>query len=267
MGTYRKRFNEKARVGYLAKQEKLRKARQKQFTRHLDDGTNKPEEEEAEEAVEDKNTNSEIFQPMTSEEKAERKRKLEESLRPDPESKISRAKKKRFDKYVEHQLKREEKQILIEKLQESKFDTSLLRPSRLLGQGRMTKKEEFKEALDLEKQGRGDERTKEVLYEEREVRDWDEDMGDTEPVSVAPVASSSYDNYSDGFDDEDEGSGSDSEVNDQEDQPKSTFVDLRPTALGGSGFGFQNIPKAKKVAKKSYTWRSRVMEKELAKGK
>ncbi|KAH3685556.1 hypothetical protein WICPIJ_003482, partial [Wickerhamomyces pijperi] len=184
-----------------------------------------------------------------------------------PESKISRAKKKRFDKYVEHQLKREEKQILIEKLQDSKFDTSLLRPSRLLGQGRMTKKEEFKEALDLEKQGRGDERTKEVLYEEREVRDWDEDMGDTEPVSVAPAAASSYDNYSDGFDDEDEGSGSDSEDKDQEDQPKSTFVDLRPTALGGSGFGFQNIPKAKKVAKKSYTWRSRVMEKELAKGK
>lgn len=41
-----------------------------------------------------------------------------------------------------------------------------------LGKGKQTKREEMIEALELERQGRGDERTKEILYEEREVKDY-----------------------------------------------------------------------------------------------
>lgn len=98
MGTYRKRFNEKARAGMVAKQEKLRRARQKSFNVENEDNVdhnNKEEEEEKE-----FNPNAEILQPMTKEEKLEKKRKLEESLRPKEETKISRTKRKRLEKYI-----------------------------------------------------------------------------------------------------------------------------------------------------------------------
>ncbi|KAH3675425.1 hypothetical protein WICMUC_002714 [Wickerhamomyces mucosus] len=246
MGKYRKRFNEKARSGMLAKQEKLRKARQKQFFRHLEDGAERSEDTSNE--LEENNPNAEILQPMTREEREERKRKLEEELRPATETKMSRTKRKRFEKYIDHQLKREEKKVLIEKLQDTKFDTSLLKPSKLLGTGKQTKKEEFAEALELEKQGRGDERTKEILYEEHELRDWDRDQED--------YFNNDVNNHNENDNEED-----DVDVFSrygEESRPKSAFVDLRPTKFGGSGFGFQNVEKVKKSSKKSYTWRSKL---------
>jgi ATP-dependent RNA helicase DHX37/DHR1 len=249
MGKYRPRFNEKARQGMLAKQEKLKKARQKQFHRHLNDGTQE-EEIEDEQNVD---PNAEILHPLTTQEKEERKRKLQEQLRPETESKMSRQKRKRLDKYIEHQLKREEKQVLIEKLQESKFDTSLLESSKLLGKGKKTKKEEFAEALSLEKQGRGDERTREILYEERQVRDWDEDMKDQ---SMSDHDQDDEDNF-----DEDQfgsfgGKGH-----------GSSFVDMRPKVGGfGGGFTFKNTEKKiKKTSKKKYTWRAKVQAEEMKK--
>ncbi|KAM9915950.1 hypothetical protein OXX80_013778, partial [Metschnikowia pulcherrima] len=113
-------------------------------------------------------------------EKEERKRKLTETLytENEKESKMSRAKRKRLDKYIEHQIKREEKKVLMEKLAGTKMDTRTLAPSKLLGQGKQTRKEEMIEALELERQGRGDERTRDILYEEREIKDWDEDHKD-----------------------------------------------------------------------------------------
>lgn len=95
MGKYRVRFNEKARSGMVAKQEKLRKARQKHLRVGENDGRDAPEEQEPE-----INVNAELLMPMTTEEKQERKRKLQETLRPPTETSMSRTKRKRLDKYI-----------------------------------------------------------------------------------------------------------------------------------------------------------------------
>lgn len=237
MGKYRKRFNEKARSGMLAKQAALKRARNKQFNREAEDS-----DDEQPVSVIEENPNAEILKPVTDAEKAERKRKLEESLYSEnsKETKLSKAKKKRLDKYIEHQLKREEKKILFEKLSKTKIDTKTLAPSKLLGTGKQTRKEQMIEALELERQGRGDESTSLILYEEREVKDWDEEFGDDKQN-----------------DDEDE------EQPDFDDKfpstdTQSSFIDYRPAKFGGSGtgFGFANIEKIEKQKpKKKYTWR------------
>ncbi len=98
MGKYRKRFNEKARAGTVKRQDTLRRARQKQF--HRDEEDNNQDANDSVNETKEVDPNSEILLPMTSEEKAERKRKLEESLIPVKENKISRNKRKRLDKYI-----------------------------------------------------------------------------------------------------------------------------------------------------------------------
>jgi hypothetical protein len=93
MGKYRERFNAKARTGMVAKQQALKRARQKSFNavESENGGVLAPQD------VPD--PNAELLLPMTTEEKLERKRKLEETLKP-PETKMSRAKRKRLDKYI-----------------------------------------------------------------------------------------------------------------------------------------------------------------------
>lgn len=248
MGKYRKRFNEKARSGMLAKQATLRKARQKQFQRdvEVEDTPDLPT------TTETTDSNAEILAPVSEEEREKRKRALEQSLYSEnsSESKMSRAKKKRLDKYIEHQLKREEKKALMEKLATTRVDTNLLAPSKLLGKGKQTRKEEMVEAIELERQGRGNEHTRDVLYEERVVKEWDESESDfdddglsSEPASVSVPTESTA---------------------------KLTFVDFRPLKFGGagSGFGFSNVPKIEKAKpKKKYTWRLRVEQEEKKRNK
>lgn len=242
MGKYRKRFNEKARTGMLAKQAALKKARNKQFYTQ-DDGTDANEEEKKLSEIpiptENPDSNAEILAPVSEEERLARKRALEENLYTQnaKDEKLSKTKKKRLDKYIEHQLKREEKKELLKKLEETRMDTSKLTALKDLGKGKLTKKEQMVEALELEKQGRGDDSTREVLYEERVVKDvGDLEAGDLSVNSVAPSTTQ-----------------------------LSTFVDNRPSKFGGSGmgFGFKNIPAIKRepaVSKKKYTWRKRVQE-------
>lgn len=233
MGTYRKRFNEKARAGHMARLKELKKVRNKQFFRHLEDGK---EDEKGSVIEENEDSNAVLLKPMSKEEKELKKRKLEELFAP-KESKVSKQKKKRLEKFIEHQLKREEKKLIIEKLQDYKIDTSLMKPLKTLGQGRQTKKEVFQEALSLERQGRGNEETAEILYEEHETRDWNQDHG-------------TNDAHEDGGD-----------VDSDEEKKESSFVDRRPTGLGGSGFGFgfSNAQIVhRKTSKPKYSWRQRV---------
>ncbi|CDK24396.1 unnamed protein product [Kuraishia capsulata CBS 1993] len=240
MGKYRKRFNEKARMGMLAKQADLKRARQKQFNRHLDDGTANPAP--VVEAVStEQDVNSEFIKPMSEEEKKVRKHRMEEELLSQQETKVSKNKKKRLDKYIEHQLKREEKQILFKKLEETRIDSSVLKSAKLLGTGNtLTKREQFQEAMTLESQGRGTEETKEFLYEEREVKAWDQ--SDDEHVDSEEEKDTFKDTLA----------------------LASSFVDYRPTNVGGmgSGFAFQNIQKVekKKVISNKFTWRQMVEE-------
>lgn len=235
MGTYRKRFNEKARAGQMAKLKALKKVRNKQFFRQVEDTQEDNSGEEKEVLDDTRDTNAEILQPISREEDQLRKRKMEELFTP-KESKVSRLKKKRMDKFIEHQLKREEKKIIIEKLQDYKVDTSLMTSLKTLGQGRQTEKEKFREALSLEKQGRGNEHTSEVLYEEHETRDWDEDHKLDEATEVKDTASSGA-------------------------AEQSSFLDMRPKKFGGSGFGFGFSTAEvvhKKAPKKKYNWRQQV---------
>ncbi|KAF8001244.1 hypothetical protein HF325_003745 [Metschnikowia pulcherrima] len=254
MGKYRKRFNEKARLGMLAKQAALKSARNKQFTRHMDNDEDNGEPSNLEPVTQtEPDVNAEIMQPMTAAEKEERKRKLTETLHLENEKelKMSRAKRKRLDKYIEHQIKREEKKVLMEKLAGTKMDTRTLAPLKLLGQGKQTRKEEMIEALELERQGRGDERTRDILYEEREIKDWDEDHKDDPGF----LAQRSY------------------EEPEEVTETRSSFVDFRPLKTGTSmsGFGFTNLPKAEKsdksASKKKYTWRLKVEQEEKKRAK
>lgn len=232
----------------LAKQAALKKARNKQFTRHLEDGN---ESDASSQPEVQQDSNAEILKPMTEEEKKERKKRLVEDLYTEnsKETKISRSKRKRLDKYIEHQIKREEKKALLEKLGDTRIDTSIFAPSKLLGTGKQTRREEMIEALELERQGRGDERTKEILYEEREVKEWSDAESESQPVL----------------------SGNESESDFEEDlAPKSTFVDYRPLASGGfaSGFAAGNLTKIPKTAsKKKYTWRLKVEREERKRAK
>lgn len=256
MGTYRKRHNEKARRGFLAKTAALKKARQQQFYRHLEDGT----EDGAEEIQEpEANPNVEVLQPMLKEEKAERKRKLEEQLNADqPELKMSRQKRKRMEKYIDHQLKRDEKKVLLEKLAQTKVDTLKLVQVKLLGLGKQTKRQQFAEALELERQGRASDKTRDILYETREVKEWDED------------------DSNDGSDDDDD---DEDELAQFGDTPlaftltltaSSLFIDNRPKKFGGQsmGFGFANLPKIEKdPVKKKYNWRTKVAKEDAKRRK
>ena len=258
MGKYRKRFNEKARSGMLAKQATLKKARNKQHARNS--GETQPAPEQAAREVED--PNAEVLMPMTAEEMELRKRALQESLYvQNSESKISRAKKKRLDKYIEHQLKREERKVLMEKLAGTHVNSALLVPSKHLGKGKRTQREDMVEALELERQGRCNEHTRALLYEEREVKEWEENSG---------ASASDRDVETHGQRDPD---GSESDFDDAgfgHDTPKSNFVDFRPQNFGGAGrgFGFANVTRVEKTKPKhKYTWRLRLEQEEKKRGK
>lgn len=246
MGKYRARFNEKARSGMLAKQAALKRARNKHLTRGHE--TSEAAEAPPAAAVE-QDPNSEMLMPMTQAEKDERKRTLTESLYSEnkKEGKLSRAKRKRLDKYIEHQIKREEKKVLLEKLAHTQIDTSIMAPSKLLGAGKQTRREEMAEALLLEKQGRADERTRDILYEERVVKDWD--ASGLELLDSAPEPEPRLFVLTDA---------------------KSSLIDYRPRDAGGAGFGFgfSNIPKIEKSApKKKYTWRLKLEQEAKKKAK
>lgn len=245
MGKYRKRFNEKARSGMLAKQAKLKRERNKQFFRSEED-PNVPQNDDNENTEYD--PNAEVLKPMSDIEKQERKRKLQEQLflENEKEVKMSKAKKKRLDKYIEHQIKREEKKVLLEKLSKTKVDTAKFAPSKLLGSGKQTRKQEMIEALELERQGRANDRTKDILYEEHDVKDANDLMNNSYSSDVH-----SESDVDDSFaEDEDKFGGFGPST--------STFIDSRPAKFGGSGtgFGFANLPVIEKLQpKKKYSWR------------
>ena len=254
MGKYRKRFNEKARSGMLAKQAALKKARNKQFFR-AEETSNDVEDEKPEAVAND--PNAEILKPMTDEEKLERKRKLQEQLFlvNEKEAKMSRAKKKRLDKYIDHQVKREEKKVLLEKLSHTKVDTSQYAPSKLLGTGKQTRREEMVEALELERQGRASDRTREILYEEREVKEDD----------FLEFGQNNEENREDSEDEEDE-----TDKFGDFGTTTSTFIDSRPAKFGGSGsgFGFANLPVIEKLQpKKKYSWRKKLEMEQMKRAK
>ncbi|KAL6930392.1 related to Probable ATP-dependent RNA helicase DHR1 [Hanseniaspora guilliermondii] len=149
MGTYRKRFNEKARAGQIKKQNELKKIKNKQFTRHIEpDETEKKEDD-----LEDLDPNRDIIIPSSTEaqkqEVLKRKRKLHDQIFGEhEESKISKQKKKRLEKYIEHQFEREEKKEVIKNLQKFKdLDKDMFISSKKIGLGTKAIDEEMEVAM------------------------------------------------------------------------------------------------------------------------
>lgn len=264
MGTYRKRFNEKARAGHMAKLKELKRIRNKQFFRYEstngDDSDDNDSMKKTKDTNNNEDTNTELLKPLTEEERALKKRKLQELFTP-KESKISRQKKKRLDKFIEHQLKREERKVIIEKLQDYKIDTSKLTSSKKLGHGKKTRKEEFAEALELERQGKGTAETKDILYEEHEFKEWDDDKKDNNISEGGDINNDKAEEEED--EEEEEETDFESKFGDVPTGTTSSFIDNRPSKFGGQGFGFgfanlEVVKKDKKVSKRKYNWRQRV---------
>lgn len=203
----------------------------------------------------DKNT-----MEVIEKEKSKKKRKLKEMMMEQRLEKLNKQKKKRLDKYIEHQMKREEKEILLQKLKETRIDTSILKSSKLIGVGdKKTKREKILEAMEQERKGKGNEYTRGLLYEEREVKEMDPEEEKT----------AKYD------DDDDSGSDLFAESDNDEEFKDTTdvgtgFIDYRPAKLDNSasgeittstgfGFGFANVKATKKKKKtKNYTWKEKV---------
>ncbi|GMM28987.1 ATP-dependent RNA helicase [Martiniozyma asiatica (nom. inval.)] len=195
-------------------------------------------------------------------EKSKKKRKLKEQLLEEQKEKVKKQKKKRLDKYIEHQLRREEKELLFKKLQETRIDTSIFKSAKLIGTGtKKTKREKLQEALEKERSGRGDEETSNLLYESREIKPSYLDEDDEEIENEDRAINSKSES------DKDSGSDSDSESQAEDETFQETgassggFIDYRPlqTSTSGGLFGFSNLQEAPKKRKvKNYTWREKI---------
>ena len=135
-------------------------------------------------------SNAEMIVPLTTAEKAEKRRQqLKEELKAGM-PKMSAKKQKRFNKYVETKLKKEQTVAILEKLAETQVDISLFTSTRSIGVSRESKKMQIKRALLEEQAGINMEQNKDILYEERrpvnmEVSD---DESADEKMTDAPAA-------------------------------------------------------------------------------
>lgn len=188
----------------------------------------------------------ELLKMEGSKGKNKRREQLREQLRKQYKTRLSTQKKKRLNKYIEHQLKREEKEILLKKLQQTQIDTSILKSAKLIGTGRQTKREKLTEALELEKEGKGTDATHDLLYEPRKVKTWE----DTDF------------NYDDGR----------SQIAEHSKIKNKSVLQVTPDETGNTnqsfGFSFSNLTKVKKASKKrKYTWRAEIEAEEAKRRK
>ncbi|ODV92620.1 hypothetical protein CANCADRAFT_22192 [Tortispora caseinolytica NRRL Y-17796] len=179
MAKYRSGYNDKARAGSLAKQQALKKAR---THRVLKD--NAPDEVEMVQPAAQTDANAEIMMPVSKEEKSKRKESMKRAL-VDPESKMSSKKKKRLDKYIEQQLRKEEKQLILQKLAKTSIPTTGLTSFKQMGT-KETRKSKLQDALNMERAGTLTEEAAELLYEPLEPEPVLQ-VPEPEPSAVAPV--------------------------------------------------------------------------------
>ncbi|KAK9243577.1 P-loop containing nucleoside triphosphate hydrolase protein [Lipomyces tetrasporus] len=274
MAKYRARHNDKARAGAIAKQRKLKVSRQARAIRRPAAAEHGEDEIGGQASTlqlvhEELNPNAPVLVPMTEDEKAAKKAELELLLKP-PESKFSKAKKKRLDKYIERQLKREEKKVLLQKLADSKFDTSLLHSLKRLGTKNETRREQLREALLKEKLGILDEETSRLLYEERTTipeLPLSADQPESEPAR--PERAASLKRAREEF------LPATSGVTEPSPVVPNGIESTTSLFASGPGFGFGNLQKRPKPStslagsskKIPYTWRVRLEQEKLRKVK
>jgi ATP-dependent RNA helicase DHX37/DHR1 len=119
--------------------------------------------------------------PKTKDEKEQRRQKLREQLKAQqPPSKLSRNKQKRLDKYIENKLKKDEKQELLRKLEAHRFDTSLLRSTKDLGQRTESKRQVLQRALVEKAAGINVVEADKILFERRELQEQLDEENDSD---------------------------------------------------------------------------------------
>ncbi|KAF2826150.1 P-loop containing nucleoside triphosphate hydrolase protein [Ophiobolus disseminans] len=130
--------------------------------------------------------NAEQIIPAEQREREEKKRALREELTRESQGKISGKKKKRLDKYVDTKLKKEENLALLKKLASQKVNTSLFQSSKKLGSGSDSKREALRRALAERKAGINVEENEKLLFEERNIREFEPANGGADDGSTAP---------------------------------------------------------------------------------
>ncbi|KAL5117087.1 putative ATP-dependent RNA helicase DHR1 [Pleosporales sp. CAS-2024a] len=132
--------------------------------------------------------NAEQILPTEQREREEKKKALKEELMRESQAKVSGKKKKRLDKYVDTKLKKEENLALLKKLASTKVDTSLFHSSKKLGSGAGSQRELLKRALAERNAGIHVEKNERLLFEERHVREFDQEDDDSahDKESTAP---------------------------------------------------------------------------------
>ncbi|KAK2939309.1 hypothetical protein FoTM2_002527 [Fusarium oxysporum f. sp. vasinfectum] len=145
--------------------------------------------ENAQHEVQD-NPNQEILLPTAKADREAKKAQMKAELRQEG-AKMSGKKAKRLEKYIEGKLRKDESRELMAKLAEQQIDTTLFSSSRVLGQGRETKKEALRRAMREEKAGLegGEEERNEILLEKRKELNADEEISSDEKISAPTIGS------------------------------------------------------------------------------
>ncbi|KAJ3185533.1 ATP-dependent RNA helicase dhx37 [Geranomyces variabilis] len=113
--------------------------------------------------------------------------KMDLSMLPEePTGKLTSKKKKRLEKFIEKQLKKDERVHLLKKLQETPFSSGLLRSSKAFGQTKLTAREKLRQALLEERAGVPRTDTSIHLTKEVDVEEYESDADDANP-SAQPV--------------------------------------------------------------------------------
>ncbi|KAI9727172.1 MAG: putative ATP-dependent RNA helicase DHR1 [Chrysothrix sp. TS-e1954] len=111
-------------------------------------------------------SNAVELRPEARLEKHDRRRDLHPQAQAEPLSPPSSSKKKkRLEKYIDGKLKKDENHALIKKLSQQKVDTGLLKSSKKLGRGHVSRRERFEQALNERRAGISDDWHEEALYE------------------------------------------------------------------------------------------------------
>ncbi|KAH7058854.1 P-loop containing nucleoside triphosphate hydrolase protein [Macrophomina phaseolina] len=108
--------------------------------------------------------NADVILPPAKAEKEEKRAKLREELRSQqPQSKISKKKQKRLDKYIDNKLKKEENLDIMKKLAQLKTDTSLLQSSKQLSHTSKSRREILERAIQEKQAGIEVEKNEHIL--------------------------------------------------------------------------------------------------------
>ncbi|TPX56540.1 hypothetical protein PhCBS80983_g04488 [Powellomyces hirtus] len=195
MGKLRPRYNEKARAGsHLAKTAKphpaardggLKKLKQKRSVAATTPSANETSNQEVTYSA----SASVIPDIIIPGEKGPSNVDLS-FLPEEPTGKMTSKKKKRLEKFIEKQLKKEERVSLLKKLGETQFSSGLLRSSKAFGQTKLTAREKLRQALLEERAGIARSDKSINLTVEKEVEEYeesDDDESDFEAEGALPA--------------------------------------------------------------------------------